>query len=244
MSSQFYIVATPIGNREDITTRAQHILGQVDFIVAEDTRHTGQLLAMYGIKKPLLSFRDAPQPVMDKLLNAVRERLAAGESGAYVTDAGTPGVSDPAWRIVQAAIQMDVSVSPLPGPAAVTALLSVADAPIDEYRFVGFLPKKKGFQTKIADLLDYLNHKEQRAVLFYESPNRIRATLQTFFDCHCEARSNLDVSSRAVREISGLHAIIGRELTKKFETIYRSELTKDFIATLPEKGEYVVMVLC
>lgn len=225
MTPQFFIIATPIGNRDDITTRAIQTLGEVDFIVAEDTRHTGQLMALYGIKKPFISFRDAPSVIMDRSIKEVLDRLSRGESGAYVTDAGTPGVSDPGWRLVQALKSATIPLTALPGPAAVTMLISLADVPLEEYRFVGFLPKKKGFQTKVTDLVGYLNHKEIRGVVFYESPNRIRATLTDFMS-----------------QSPKLQAIVGRELTKKFETVYYGPLTKDFITALPEKGEYVVLL--
>jgi 16S rRNA (cytidine1402-2'-O)-methyltransferase len=225
MQTSFYIVATPIGNLGDITTRAMQILGDVDFIAAEDTRHTGQMLAYFGIKKPLISFRDAPTPVMELALNQIKQRIAKGETGAYVTDAGTPGVSDPAWRLVKMLVDNGIIISPIPGSSAVTALLSVANYALDEYRFLGFLPKKKGYQTKLKDITDYLQGKEMRAVILYESPNRIRKTLT---DMHTL--------------LPGAQSIIGRELTKKFETIYRSQLTPEFISSLPEKGEYVVLL--
>lgn len=224
MKPCFYSVATPIGNRDDITTRALQVLGDVDFIVAEDTRHTGELLAYYGIKKPLISFRDAPSAVMSRSIKHVQDRVKQGESGAYVTDAGTPGISDPGWRLIESLLD-DATIIPIPGPAAVTALVSVANMPFDEYRFIGFLPKKKGYQTKLAELCDYLTHKDKRAVVFYESPRRIRKTLTDF----CGVNSKLKV-------------IAGRELTKKFETISRGQLSAALIKTLPEKGEYVVLL--
>ncbi len=225
MNSPFYIIASPIGNREDITTRALQVLGEVDFIVAEDTRHSGQLMAFYGIKKPLISFRDAPQAVIDRTLRGVEERIKEGQRGAYLTDAGTPGVSDPAWRLVAVLEGLGVVVSPLPGASAVTALLSVAGVPLDEYRFVGFLPKKKGHQTKLEDLVSYLNHKEARGVVFYESPKRVRKTLEAL------GKLNPD-----------LLVVIGRELTKKFETLYRFSITDPQVAALPEKGEYAILI--
>lgn len=220
-----YIVATPIGNRSDITERAREVLGSVDCVVAEDTRHTGELLAFFGIKKPLISFRDAPQPVMDKACGQVLARLSEGESVAYVTDAGTPGVSDPGWRLVDAALEAGVTVVPIPGPAAVTALISVANKPLDEYRFMGFLPKKKGFQTTVTDLLAYLGAGDSRGVIFYESPNRVQSTLRAFLERN-----------------QPVYAVIGRELTKKFESVYRGELSEDFIKSLPDRGEYVILL--
>ncbi len=225
MNQPFYIVATPIGNRDDITSRAIQILGGVDFIVAEDTRHTGQLISFYGIKKPFISFRDAPPRVMEHALADIKERIVKGESGAYVTDAGTPGISDPGWRLVQTLEALGVMISPIPGPSAVTALLSVAHVPIREYRFVGFLPKKKGHRSQLQDLIGYLQAGEERAVVFYESPNRIRKTLTDFM------------------QLDGkLSATLGRELTKKFETIYRGPLSPELITQLPEKGEYTVLL--
>lgn len=224
MQPNFFIVATPIGNRSDMTTRAIQVLGDADFIVAEDTRHTGELLAYYGIKKPLISFRDAPKAIIDHSLKQIKDRLEKGENGAYVTDAGTPGVSDPGWRLVTEVLSL-ATVVPIPGPSAGTSLISAAHVPLDEYRFLGFLPKKKGYQTKIEDLIGYLQSKEKRGVVFYESPRRIRKTLTDF-----------------LKKKTELHAIIGRELTKKFETIYRGQITEEFIKQLPEKGEYVVLI--
>ncbi len=225
MPQAFYSVATPIGNLGDITSRAVDILSSVDFVVAEDTRHTGQLLAHLGIKKPLLSFRDGPTHVMDRLLNAIRLRLGAGESAAYVTDAGTPGISDPGWRLMAIVRDMDIVITPIPGPSAVTALLSVCHIPIDEYRFIGFLPKKKGYQTKLAELVEYLAAGSGRAVILYESPHRVRRTLT-------------DIMAHGP-----VYALIGRELTKKFETIESGLLTTDLIARLPDRGEYAVMLM-
>ena len=227
MIPRFFIVATPIGNRDDITTRALQVLGEANFIVAEDTRHTGQLLSFYGIKKPFISFRDAPAPVIKRSLEAILERLDKGETGAYVTDAGTPGVSDPGWRLVHALLEKNITVSSLPGPSAVTTLVSLAATPLDEYRFLGFLPKKKGFQTKLDDIVSYLDHKEARAVVFYESPKRVQETLT-------------DLAAKT----SGLHALVGRELTKKFEEYLRGKPAELLQATQKRslKGEFVVMI--
>jgi 16S rRNA (cytidine1402-2'-O)-methyltransferase len=224
-SPVFYIVATPIGNRGDMTTRAMQILGDVDFIVAEDTRHTGQLLAYMGIKKPMISFRDAPRSIMDRSLKLIRERTAEKQNGAYVTDAGTPGVSDPGWRLVNSLLEVGVEIVPIPGPSAVATIASLAEIPLNEYRFVGFLPKKKGHQTKIDELQNYLKQKEPRGVILYESPNRIRRTLTDW-----------------QKAVLPLGVVIGRELTKKFETVYRGILSPELIATLPEKGEYVILI--
>ncbi len=222
---QFYVVATPIGNRQDISTRAMQILSEINFIVAEDTRHTGQLMAYYGIKKPLISWRAAPRAVVDKALRQIHERILAGESGALVSDAGTPGVSDPGWRLVKALGEWNITVAPIPGASAAVTILSVVDVAVAEYRFIGFLPKKKGHQTLIADCVNYLKSGKDRAVIFFESPRRIQRTLGEFL--------------AAPRPF---YLVIGRELTKHFETIYRGNLNAALIATLPQKGEYTVVV--
>ena len=223
--STFYIVATPIGNRDDMTTRSLQVLGDVDFIAAEDTRHTGQLLSYYGVKKPLISLRDGPTVITNRALSQIADRLKEGQSGAYVTDAGTPSISDPGWRLVDVLLELNADVVPIPGPSAVTALLSVANIGLDEYRFVGFLPKKKGHQTKMEELASYLNSKETRGVMLFESPARVKKSLTEFMTLMPTAR-----------------AIIGRELTKKFESVYRGLLSEEFIKELPEKGEYVILI--
>jgi 16S rRNA (cytidine1402-2'-O)-methyltransferase len=224
MTQAFYSIATPIGNLSDITTRAVDILSSVDFVVAEDTRHTGQLLAHLGIKKPLLSFRDGPSQVMDRLLRAIEERIDVGQIGAYVTDAGTPGVSDPGWRLMALLDRKGVMASPIPGPSAVTAIMSVVPVPLSEYRFVGFLPKKKGYQTALSNLAAYMDANAGSGIVFFESPHRIRRTLEDF------ARQG------------SYYVIIGRELTKKFETIGKGALDQEMISQLPDRGEYVVVL--
>lgn len=220
-----YVVATPIGNLEDITLRAKRMLGAVDFVAAEDTRRTGQLLQAFGLRKPLISFRDGPSAMMDRATAEVVRRLATGD-GAFVTDAGTPGVSDPGWRLVAAVRGAGHAVVPIPGSSAVTTLLATVAAPLDEYRFVGFLPKKKGRQTLVRDLVAYLETGDRRGVLFFESPNRLDKTLREF-----QAESS-----------RSFEAQIGRELTKQFESIYSGRLTDEFIDGLPAKGEYTVLL--
>lgn len=219
-----YIIATPIGNREDITERAKRILGEVSFVAAEDTRHSGQLLAGYNIHKPLISFHDGPTNIMERAEREIITRLAEGD-GAYITDAGTPGVSDPGWRLIDGVKNAGHEVVPIPGPSSAITLLSAFDKQLDEYRFVGFLPKKKGHQTLIKELVEYLSGGKNRGVVFFESPMRVDKTLREF--------KNID---------SELAAFVGRELTKQFESFYSGQITDEFIECLPAKGEYVVLV--
>jgi 16S rRNA (cytidine1402-2'-O)-methyltransferase len=214
-----FLVATPIGNLEDITYRAVRVLGSVDLIAAEDTRKTKILLDHYNINKPMISYYSynekgrAPQLI---------EKLLAGQSIALVSDAGTPGISDPAYRVVHQALEQDLPVVPIPGPAACIAALIVSGLPTDRFVFEGFLPQKKGRKTKFESLKS-----ESRTIILYESPHRILKTLAdvvTFF------------GNRRI--------VVARELTKKFEEIVRGNA--EFVLAQLEKkaprGEYVVII--
>jgi len=214
-----YLVATPIGNLEDITYRAVHVLRSVDLIAAEDTRKTKILLDHYNISKPMMSYYSyneqarAPQLI---------EKLLSGQSVALVSDAGTPGISDPAFHIVQQALANGVSIIPIPGPTAFISALIASGLSTDRFVFEGFLPQKKGRKTKWESLKS-----ESRTIIIYESPHRIIKTLtdiQTY------------LGSRNV--------VVARELTKKFEEIVRgsvhSVLTE--LSKKSPKGEYVVII--
>jgi 16S rRNA (cytidine1402-2'-O)-methyltransferase len=193
-----YVVATPIGNLEDMTLRALRILASVDAIAAEDTRHTRQLLTHHGISKPLISYHDH-----NKVRQAPRllEMLQAGQSVALVTDAGTPGISDPAYYLIQLLLPEDIRIVPIPGPTAVIAALSVAGLPTDRFVFEGFLPVKSGRrQRRLESLRD-----EPRTIVVYESPHRLVRLLQ-------EIATHFGADRRVV---------IARELTKRFEEILR-----------------------
>jgi 16S rRNA (cytidine1402-2'-O)-methyltransferase len=214
-----YLVATPIGNLEDITYRAVKVLSSVDLIAAEDTRKTKILLDHYHINKPMMSYYSyneqirAPQ-LIDKLL--------AGQSVAVVSDAGTPGISDPAFHIVQQALDKGVSIIPIPGPTAFISALIASGLPTDRFVFEGFLPQKKGRKTKL-EILKY----ESRTIILYESPHRILKTINDIF---------LYFGNRDI--------VVARELTKKFEEIIRGPI-QSVIAELRKReprGEYVVII--
>jgi len=215
MSGKLYIVATPIGNLSDITFRALETLKSVDFIACEDTRVTSKLLARYEIKKPLISyFQHSKVAKLDRLISLLRE----GKDIALVTDAGTPGISDPGQRLIEEAVKSKIEVVPIPGPSAVTTALSVSGFPTDEFVFLGFLPHKKGRQTKLKGLAQ-----ENRTIVLYESPYRIKKLLSELLEFCGD------------REIC-----VCRELTKKFEEIYRGKIS-EVLPKVKEKGEFVVI---
>jgi 16S rRNA (cytidine1402-2'-O)-methyltransferase len=166
-----YVVATPIGNMEDITLRALNVLGRVELVAAEDTRHTGKLLAHHKIKRPLIAYHEHNETERTPELV---HRLKAGSTVALVSNAGTPSVSDPGYRLVNAAIASGITVVPIPGAAAVVSALSVAGLPTDSFVFIGFAAKKRAKRLK---QLAELAH-EPRTIIFYESPRRITAFLQ------------------------------------------------------------------
>jgi len=215
--STLFIVSTPIGNLADITLRALDTLKNADLIACEDTRTTQKLLSHYQIIKPTISYHQHSKiGKVDQIIDA----LKAGKNVALVTDAGTPGISDPGNKLVSAAIEANIKIEPIPGPSALTSALSISGLPTDRFLFLGFLPHKKGRQTLIKEIKD-----SQYAIVLYESVHRIQKLLTEL--------SDLD------REI-----VVCRELTKKFETIYRglpkavlTQLTGDKV-----KGEFVVII--
>jgi 16S rRNA (cytidine1402-2'-O)-methyltransferase len=221
--SILYVVATPIGNLEDMTQRALRILKEVDFVLCEDTRHTLQLLNYFGIKKSLISYHQHSQfQKIDHIIDLLRQ----GKNLALVSDAGTPAISDPGGVLVAEAVKQlgdAVQIVPIPGVAAVTALASVAGLPTDKFVFLGFLPLKKGRQS----LFNFIKDSD-KTVIFYESPHRIIKTL--------ESLAGLLEPERQL--------VVGRELTKKFETVYRGT-TKEVLEKLQSDkilGEFVVAV--
>lgn len=218
-----HVVATPIGNLGDLSPRALETLRKVDAICAEDTRHTRQLLAHFGVERPLLALHEHNE---GEVAAALVARLQAGESFALVSDAGTPLVSDPGFRLVRAARAAGVKVSPVPGASALVAALSVAGLPSDRFVFEGFLPAKASARReRLAQLAS-----EPRTLLFYESAHRIAETL-------ADAAAAL-----------GAHrpAVVARELTKLFETVLDGTL--DGLRARVEadanqrKGEFVLLV--
>jgi len=218
-----HVVATPIGNLADLSPRALDILRAVAAICAEDTRHTRQLLAHFGIEQSLLALHEHnEEEVADRLV----ARLLNGESLALVSDAGTPLVSDPGFRLVRAARAAGIKVSPVPGASALIAALSVAGLPSDRFVFEGFLPAKSGARrARLAALAG-----EPRTLLFYESAHRIDEALE---DC-------------VVAFGAGRRAVIARELTKLFETVLDGTLAELHARVVADpnqrKGEFVVLV--
>jgi len=219
------IVATPIGNLEDITLRALRTLKECDVIYAEDTRVISKLLARYEIKKPLQRLDATTELAKAK---EVVDRLARGERVAYVTDAGTPNISDPGYRLVAAVRQAlgdSLAIEAIPGASALTAALSIAGVDASEFVFLGFLPHKKGRQTMLRKVAG-----ETRVVVLYESSHRILKLLKEL---------SAVIPKREV--------VIAREITKKFEEVQidRAQGLLDFFNEYPEhtKGEFVVIVM-
>ena len=217
---KLYVVATPIVNLGDITLRALEILKTVDLIAAEDTRTSRKLLDHYQIRTSLVSYH---QHSRDNKIDYLIGQLSEGKNIALITDAGTPGIQDPAGALVQAARAAKVEVIAIPGPSALTAALSIAGVSADNFIFLGFLPKKKGRETLFKKITD-----ADWPLLIYESPMRVGKTL------------------RDIEKFLGQRRIIVfRELTKKFEEVQTGEideLIKHF-ENKPPKGEFVIMIL-
>ncbi len=222
-AATLYVVATPIGNLADLSPRAQEVLRSVAAICAEDTRHTGQLLSHFGISKPLVALHDHNEEAM---ADRVVSRLLGGESLAVVSDAGTPLVSDPGFRLVRAARAAGVKVSPIPGACAAIAALSVAGLPSDRFVFEGFLPAKAAARRERLHKLAA----ETGTLVFYESSHRI-----------AESLTDMALAFGAERP-----AVVARELTKLFETVLDGSLSQLLAKVQADdnqrKGEFVVMV--
>ena len=215
-----YLVATPIGNLEDITLRALRVLKECDVIAAEDTRHSGHLLKHFEISKPMLSYFQFNEA---KRSEEIIERLRRGEKVALVTDAGSPGISDPGERVVQAALKAGFRVESVPGACALVAALTASGLPTDEFHFIGFLPHKSGQRRKQIEALKAF----AGTLILYESPYRVIKLLEELGDLMPE------------REI-----VLARELTKKFEEFLRGT-PKALMAELEKrsiKGEFVVLI--
>jgi 16S rRNA (cytidine1402-2'-O)-methyltransferase len=218
-SGTLYLVSTPIGNLEDITYRAVKVLSSVDLIAAEDTRKTKILLEHYRINRPLLSYYSYNEQVRAP---QIIEKLLAGNSIALVSDAGTPGISDPAYHVVRQALQSGIPVIPIPGPTAFISGLVVSGLPTDRFVFEGFLPQKKGRKTKLESLKS-----ETRTIILYESPHRILKTMNDLF-----------------AHLGNRHIVVARELTKKFEEIVRGPINSVLVELNKKsaRGEYVLIV--
>lgn len=226
---KLYIVATPLGNLADITLRALETLKSVPLIACEDTRVSGKLLNHYEIKTKTVSYHQhSSAGKVDFLLDKLAE---IGEM-AVITDAGTPGISDPGNLLVEAAVKRfgeKCEIIPIPGPSAIISILSVSGLPTDKFLFLGFLPHKKGKETMLKRIME-----SEETVVFYESTHRIIKTMEKLNEMIMSGEAN----------INNRRIVVGRELTKKFETIYRGNIKQilEKIKSDTVKGEFVVVV--
>lgn len=218
--AKLYLVPTPIGNLEDITFRALRILKEVDLVLAEDTRTTGILFKHFDIKTPMLSHHKFNE---HKTVDLLVEKISSGQDIALVSDAGTPGISDPGFLLVRTCVNADIEVECLPGATAFVPALINSGFPCDRFCFEGFLPQKKGRQTKINSLKE-----EERTMIFYESPFRLLKTLEQFIVAFGEDRL----------------VSVSREISKFHEQTIRGTLVEliDFFTQKPPKGEIVIVL--
>ncbi|MBN2268875.1 MAG: 16S rRNA (cytidine(1402)-2'-O)-methyltransferase [Acholeplasmataceae bacterium] len=215
---KLYIVSTPIGNLSDMTYRAVDVLNMVDVILAEDTRNSGVLLKHYHIETSMLSYHEFNKNEKE---NMILSMLHEGKNIALISDAGTPGISDPGYEIIKSAIDNGFDVIPIPGASAILAALVSSGLIIQPFTFIGFLPRKSSEAKSL--LSTYTNRKE--TLVIYESPLRI------------------DKTNRMLHEILGNRNVsYARELTKKFETIYRLNLEQAIHQTFDQRGEYVIVI--
>ena len=218
---KLYIVATPIGNKEDITLRAVKVLGEVDLIAAEDTRKTGRLLAYHKIKNHLISCHEHNET---RRVPILINKLKKGLSVALVSDAGTPSISDPGYRLINGAIAENIQIIPVPGVSATTAALSASGLATDSFIFIGFPVKKKEKRQKLLEKLA----SENKTIIFYESPRRILSFLDEI-----------------IETMGDRHAVLAREMTKRYEEFFRGLLSeiKNNLKKRPSiKGEFTLLV--
>ncbi len=217
-----YIVATPIGNLEDITYRAVRILSEVDGIACEDTRTSKTLLNHYNIRKPLISYHShSGKTKTDKILS----ELKSGKDIALISDAGTPGISDPGYALIREAIENDITVVPIPWPSATITALSASGKPTHNFLYLGFLPIKKWRQT----LLKKISENQTQTIVIYESVHRILKTLKELWHYFWDETP----------------VVVGRELTKKFEQFHRGSLSevREYFQNHPEKVKWEFVIL-
>lgn len=214
-----YIVSTPIGNLEDITLRAIRTLKEVDYIAAEDTRHAKILLNKYEIKTQVLSYHShSSNAKVDHIINLLND----GKTVALISDAGTPGISDPAYTLIRAAIENGITICPIPGPSAVLSALVMSGLPMNQFLYLGFIPLKKGRQTLLKELAS-----EERTIVIYESPHRIQRTLKD------------------LQEYLGDRNIaVCREITKIYEEAFRGKISEalEYFTKKNPKGEFVLVI--
>jgi len=213
-----FVVSTPIGNLEDISLRAIRVLREADVVAAEDTRHTAMLLQHFGISRPATSLHEHNE---DRKAPALVDRLRAGAKIALVTDAGTPSVSDPGYRLIRAAVDAGVRVEAIPGASAVLAALVSSGLPTDSFVFAGFPPPKSAARDTWLDAL----RDERRTLLIFEAPHRILQTLEA-----------------ALRVLGDRQVAVGRELTKLHEEVVRGPLSSVVGRLAPPRGEYTVVL--
>ncbi len=220
MKGTLYIVSTPIGNLEDITLRALRTLSEVDMIAAEDTRHSLKLLNHHSIRKPTISYwREKEQERSDEIIS----RLQSGQSIALISDAGTPGISDPGSVIIKKAIQENIQIISVPGPSAFVAALSVSGLPTEHFTYLGFLPSRKHQRKKVIEDLRF----EEGILIFYEAPHRIIESLQDMAEILGERKAAL------VKEITKIHEHVLRgSISEIIEEVQKTTIA----------GEYVIIV--
>lgn len=214
-----YIVSTPIGNLEDITLRAIRVLKEVDYIAAEDTRHSRILLNKYEIKTTVLSYHSYSS---DAKLQKILELLQEEKNIALIGDAGTPGISDPAYSLIKSAIEKGIKIVPIPGPSSLLAALVMSGLPMNRFLYLGFLPLKKGRQTLLKSLAD-----EERTIVIFESPHRLLRTL---------SHLNEFLGNRRIS--------VCREITKIYEEAVRGTTQEAIVyfTNKPPKGEFVLVI--
>ncbi len=214
-----YLVATPIGNLQDVTLRALELLKEVDAILCEDTRHSQKFLQHHGIKKPLISFHSHSD---ERKLANILDRLKNGEQLALISDAGSPGISDPGYKIVKMAHLNQIQVSVLPGPCAAIAGVTASGLPSDKFLFLGFLPQKKGRQTLIKSLEDL-----PYSVVFYESPFRVLKTLKQLLEF-----------------LGDRHISVSREISKLHEEVFTGKICEaiDKFTCQKPRGEFTMVL--
>jgi len=219
-TGRLYLVATPIGNLEDITVRALRLLGEVDLIACEDTRHTAKLLRHYGIEKPTLSYHQHNEA---SRAGELVQRLEQGAQIILVTDAGTPVISDPGHRLVSLCLERQIPVIPIPGPSAVIAALAASGVPAGEFLFLGFLPSRPTARRKVLQNLA----KESRTVVLYEAPHRLADTLSDALNC-----------------LGRRQAVLAREMTKIHEEFLRADLAELLVRVQqqPVRGEITILI--
>ncbi len=230
MKGVLYVVATPIGNLADITLRALRILKEVDIIAVEDTRHSSKLLSHYGISKPLISYWGEREKVRAE---EIIKRLQSGQSVALISDAGTPGISDPGEVVIKRALEEGFEVIPIPGPSALIAALSVSGLPMRGFIFAGFLPPKRTQRLKAIEELSI----EKRTIVFYEAPHRILETLQDMY----EVLGDRNVA--VFKEITKIHEEVFRgNLKKVIQEIEGSTVAGEFVVVVDGKGREVASI--